>query len=315
MNDGFTYREQLPDRAAGRVLLDWLVERWRHGDRAHWSERLARGEVTLEGVPATGGEPLTAGRSLAWQRPPWEEPAAPLGCALLFRDDHFLAIAKPAGLPTMPSGGRYLHHTLLHQVRRRFPEATPLHRLDRGTSGLVLFARTAAARTAGSALFHDGAIERHYRGRVVGPPIAAPFTIDLPIGERPHPTLGRVFCAVAPGSAGTPGRAARTDVAPLDHDAATGRSRVAIRIGSGRPHQIRIHLAAAGWPLEGEPFFGPGGTPLEGTRARPGDVGYQLHAIALVADHPLGGAPLHLWCAPPPALRLRDEVPSAPRPA
>ncbi len=307
MNHGFTFRERLPAAAAGQLLLDDLERRWRHGTRDDWRGRLARGEVTLDGLAARGDERLTAGTELAWHRPPWEEPQAPLACALLWRDEHFLAVAKPAGLPTMPSGGRFLEHTLLHQVRRRFPEASLLHRLDRGTSGVVLLARTAAARSAGSKLFRDGTIERTYRGRVIGAPTAERLWLDAPIGERPHPTLGRVFAAVGANEAG---RAARTEVSVIERDA--GTTLVAIRIDSGRPHQIRIHLAWAGFALEGEPFFGAAGLPIEGTLKRPGDIGYALHALSLVAPHPLADGSLSIWCAPPPRLRAHGEVPVAP---
>jgi len=300
VNQGHDYRSAIGPRAAGRVLLDALVEEWRHGDRAAWEGRLGRGELSLDGVLARGDERLAIGQELVWRRPPWEEPRAPLGYALLHRDDDFLAVAKPAGLPTMPSGGRYLEHTLLHQVRRRHPEAGLLHRLDRGTSGVVLLARTAEARRAGSELFRSRKIERLYRGRVVGRLPQPRMTLDVPIGELPHPVIGRAFAATADG------RRAVTHVEALEHDGDT--TLVAIRIESGRPHQIRIHLAWAGVPLSGEPFFVAGGRPRSDGGARPGDSGYALHAIALRCDHPLRAGTLDLWCAPPPSLRARGEV-------
>ena len=76
-----------------------------------------------------------------------------------------------------------------------------------------------------------------------------------------------------------------------------------VRIATGRPHQIRIHLAAAGHPLVGDPLYGPGGTPLDGSRALPGDPGYLLHAAELRIVHPRTGRELDVSCAPPPLLR------------
>ncbi len=305
MNRGHTHRRQLGRDCHGRSLLDHLAADPRHGSRADWSGRLARGELFRDGVAVQGEAPLRAGAWLEWRRPPWEEPAVPLCAALLHRDDDFLAVAKPAGLPTMPSGGRFLDHTLLARVRRRVPEASRLHRLDRGTSGLELLARTARARRAGSELFQSGRIERRYRGRVVGTPAVDAFTLDAPIGELPHPRIGRAF-AVRPD-----GRAASTYVEVLERDGviegAGTTTLVAIRIATGRPHQIRIHLAFAGLPLVGEPFFGAGGQPRGDGTALPGDPGYLLHAEALAFDHPFGGQRVALLCPPPVALRRRDE--------
>jgi 23S rRNA pseudouridine1911/1915/1917 synthase len=90
---------------------------------------------------------VRAGQTLVWRRPPWEEPAVPLAFAVLFRDDHLLAVAKPRGLPTMPAGG-FLTHTLLHLVQARFPGATAMHRLGRGTSASCCSRRTGEARRA-----------------------------------------------------------------------------------------------------------------------------------------------------------------------
>lgn len=301
LNRGHTHRRQLGADSHGRSLLEHLAADPRHGSRADWGERLARGELFLDGVAARSDAPLRAGAWLEWRRPPWEEPVVPLCAALLHRDDDFLAVAKPAGLPTMPSGGRFLDHTLLALVRRRFPEASLLHRLDRGTSGLVLMARTVRARRAGAELFQSGRIERRYRGRVVGAPAGDALTLDAPIGEVPHPRIGRAF-AVQPD-----GRAAATHVEVIERDGAT--TLVAIRIATGRPHQIRIHLAAAGLPLVGEPFFGPGGRPRGEGPALPGDPGYLLHAETLAFAHPFDGRRLALHCPPPIALRRRDEAP------
>jgi 23S rRNA pseudouridine1911/1915/1917 synthase len=82
---------------------------------------------------------------------------------------------------------------------------------------------------------------------------------------------------------------------------------VDVEILTGRPHQIRIHLAWAGHPLVGDPLYGPGGTPLEGTQSLPGDPGYLLHAHRLELAHPRTGRPVFLECQPPPALRTSKK--------
>jgi 23S rRNA pseudouridine1911/1915/1917 synthase len=306
MNSGHVYRETVAAAHAGRRVVDLLAARWRHGSAEEWASRIARGEVRLDGAVARGDELVASGRELAWHRPPWREPDVPLCFALLHRDEHLLGVAKPAGLPTMPSGGRFLEHTLLTLVRRRWPEAAPLHRLDRGTSGLVLFARTDAARRAGSLAWQRGLVKRTYRGLVVGSPRDDAFTLDVPIGERPHPRIGRVFVAAVEDGKGRP---ARTRVRVLERREAS--TLVEIAIETGRPHQIRIHLAHAGHPLVGEPFYGRGGAPSDDPRceALPGDVGYLLHALRLELAHPVTGATMDLECAPPS--KLRSPLPLA----
>jgi 23S rRNA pseudouridine1911/1915/1917 synthase len=305
MNRGYVHRATVGADLAGERLLAWLARRWRHGrprgDPAielAWRERLEMGELEVEGAIVRADVPLEAWQEVAWRRPPWEEPEVPLSFALLHRDDDLLAVAKPAGLPSMPSGGRFLEHTLLHRVRSTFPEATLLHRLDRGTSGIVLLARTELARRDVALAWQWDQVRRHYVGLVEGTPREESFELDAPIGSLPHPSLGRVF-AVASG-----GKPSRTRARVLERRGAT--TLLAIEIDSGRPHQIRIHLAHAGLPLVGEPFFGKDGAPRAEGSALPGDVGYRLHAERIVLPHPsrpLDAPPLEIWCAPPPDLR------------
>jgi 23S rRNA pseudouridine1911/1915/1917 synthase len=292
VNSGYQYRERLPDAARGLTAAEWLSLTRTHSDSASWIERVERGEVSLDGRPATAGDRLRPGQSLVWRRPPWEEPVVPLTFAVLFRDEHLLAVAKPRGLPTVPSGG-FLEHTLLARVHRVAPEAVPLHRLGRGTSGLVLFARTAHARRALAAQWRDGRVAKEYRALVAGRPATASFTVDARIGPVPHPRLGSVH-ALSPA-----GRAAVSHVRLIG--ARGDATLVAVSIPTGRPHQIRIHLAAAGHPLVGDPLYAPGGG-IAGA-ALPGDTGYWLHAARLVLAHPATGTPLVLECAAPPALR------------
>jgi 23S rRNA pseudouridine1911/1915/1917 synthase len=305
MNRGHTYQEQIDGRGAGRAVLDHLAERFGRASPAEWAERIALGLVRLDGAPTTVTARLRAGQWLCWDRPPWEEPPVPLDAAVLYEDALLLAVAKPRGLPTMPGGGLYLEHTLLAVVRRRAPEASPMHRLGRDTSGLVLFARTAAAAGVVQAAFRTRRVGKVYRALCAGHPRDDAFTVEARIGEVEHPLLGSVHAA-APG-----GRSARSHVRVLERRQGTDgtpSALVEVEIETGRPHQIRIHLAHAGHPLVGDPLYGAGGVPLPGTRALPGDPGYLLHALRLTLDHPERGTPLVIECAPPPALRATDDA-------
>ncbi|HEX9011611.1 MAG TPA: RluA family pseudouridine synthase [Holophagaceae bacterium] len=294
-NGGCLHRERIARADAGATVLAHLAARHPRAAELEWARRIAEGEVQVDGLPAAPGQRLEAGQELVWSRPPWVEPEAPLATAVLYEDEDLLALAKPSGLPTMPGGGEFQEHTLLALVRRRWPEASPMHRLGRGTSGVVLFARTAEAGRRVQADFREHRLRKVYRTLCTGQPDLDAFDIAAPIGKVPHPLLGTVHGA-NPG-----GRASFSRVRVLERR--EEGALVEVEIETGRPHQIRIHLAFAGHPLVGDPLYGPGGIPLPGTTALPGDLGYRLHALRLELLHPRTGRPLAILCAPPAVLR------------
>jgi len=299
-NRGWDYQERLGAEAEGAVLLDYLAERHRHSSAAEWNERIDSGRVLLDAQPARADSVLRRGQTLVWRRPPWREPDAPASFAVLHQDADLVAVAKPAGLPTLPGGG-FLRMTLLHQVRAHAPDAAPLHRLGRWTSGVVLFARTRAARRELSRQWAAREIGKRYRALARGVPERWEFAIDTPIGPVPHALLGSVHGASPrgkPSSSLVNVLEQRRDVFLCD-----------VRITTGRPHQIRIHLAAAGFPLVGDPLYARGGVPAAGCAALPGDPGYRLHAAELVFTHPRSRRRTSIECAPPPPLRLGGPAP------
>ena len=295
-NEGFRYQEQIGSLESGRNILTHLTIRHPLASEPEWLKRIDSGQVFLGDVPARRDAILQAGQKLVWVRPPWIEPEAPVATAILYEDGDLLAVAKPSGLPTLPGGGQFLDHTLLALVRRRHPEASPMHRLGRGTSGIVLFAPTTRARKALQAAFQGEGTRKVYRTLCSGRPEAVAFAITAPIGEVPYAPLGLLHAAQDGG------RPSESRVTVLEHREEA--SLVEVEIRTGRPHQIRIHLAWAGHPLVGDPLYGPGGIPLPGTTAVPGDPGYLLHAHWLELNHPRTGERLSLTCQPPPLLRI-----------
>lgn len=297
LNEGFSYREEVRKEAAGRSLLEWLAHRYRHSSPEVWRERLEKGEILLDGRPPPGDPVLTLGQELVWNRPPWDEPDVPLHYELVFEDDALIAVAKPSGLPTMPAGGGFYQHTLLTLVRRSFPEASPLHRLGRGTSGLVLFAKDGRSRATLARAFRERRMRKVYRCIASGDPPWDRREIDVAIGEVAHPALGSVHAAT------TSGKPSMSIARVVER---RGDSWLAeVEIETGRPHQIRIHLAAAGHPLVGDPLYRTGGVPAPD--ALPGDLGYSLHAWKLGLEHPVTGGAMELEAPLPAELRCRQE--------
>ena len=314
MNRGHTYREQIGPSGSGRALLAHLTARRGTASEAEWRARIGLGLVRLDGAAATPDQRLRAGQWLTWERPPWTEPEVPLATAVIFEDGELLAVAKPRGLPTMPGGGEFLEHTLLALVRRRAPRASPMHRLGRDTSGVVLFAQSAAAGRSVQEAFRARQVRKVYRALCSGHPARDAFSVDAPIGEVAHAVLGTVH------GASSGGRPSRSQVrvlerrsggvldrpgggTPVQPGGGAPVSVVEVEIETGRPHQIRIHLAHAGHPLVGDALYGEGGVPLPGTKALPGDPGYLLHALRLELPHPRTGGLVSIECAPPPGLR------------
>lgn len=298
-NRGFAYREPIGPEIAGRSVLAHLARTRPHSSAATWAARIDRGEVELDGRPAAAEDQLRQGSVLVWRRPPWDEPDVPLTYDLIYEDAAMLAVSKPPGLPTMAAGG-FLDHTLLAVVRARFPDASPVHRLGRHTSGLVLFARTRASAAAFGRMWSTDVVMKEYLALVSDRPAWDAEEVTVPIGPVAHPRLGTVHAASPIG------RPARTRVTVLERRAA--EALVLADIATGRPHQIRIHLAALGHPLVGDRLYAAGGLPLERDPGLPGDGGYLLHAWRLRFPHPATGAPMELLARPPTTLDRRPVM-------
>jgi 23S rRNA pseudouridine1911/1915/1917 synthase len=303
LNQGWTYREQVDRAQAGLTLLDYYTRQYRHSNPTEWQDRITLGQVLLNGEPATCDARLQTGQWLTYHRSPWEEPDVPLSIEVLYEDADLLVVAKPSGLPVLPGGG-FLEHTLLRQLQRQYPQETPvpIHRLGRGTSGLMLLARSPLARSSLSqqmrentaGLHSERSIRKVYLALVGSGDLPDGFTLTEAIGKIPHPILGYVYGATADG------QFARSDCRVLRRNANT--TLLEVTILTGRPHQIRIHLATAGYPLLGDPLYGVGGVLLHSAEKLPvpGDCGYYLHAYQLFFRHPRTNQLLTFSCSPPP---------------
>ena len=314
INQGWTYHDRVAPALAGLEVSGFYAARHRHSDRATWQRRLAAGEIRCNGKRLQEDGPLAAGDRLAWSRPPWREGAVPAAWGVVFDDGDLQVLDKPAGLPVLPAGG-WLEHTVLRLLERRHrgdPAGIPrpVHRLGRFTSGLLVCARRPETRAWLSARLRESTAaggawtqpepaepgleegcRKLYRALLVPGVLAlAPgdsLVIQTAIGRRAHPQLGQIWCAAdGPAPADTAGGdlAACSRLILLERSATADLAQVTI--ASGRPHQIRIHCAAVGAPLLGDPLYGPGG--LAAASARPGDGGYRLQAWRLDLERPGG---------------------------
>jgi 23S rRNA pseudouridine1911/1915/1917 synthase len=314
MNDGWIYVDRIAATAQGQTVLEYYCDRYSHSSRAIWQDRIIAGEIQLNHLPTTPSTVLNLGQILTYHRPPWQEPDVPLNIDILHDDADVLVVTKPAGLPVLPGGG-FVQNTLWWQLQHQwgYADTYPIHRLGRGTSGVLLLAKHrrarawlsqqmrdhTASRAGGDRALQKTSLQKIYRTLVTGVPESDCFTLTYPIGKRPHATLGYLYAAQADGLP------AQSECRVLRRYAQTAL--LAVQIHTGRPHQIRIHLAAAGFPLVGDPLYAIGGIPhidtpdAQGDLPVPGDCGYHLHAMQISFVHPQGHV-LTITAPPPPIL-------------
>jgi 23S rRNA pseudouridine1911/1915/1917 synthase len=291
LNRGYRYRLVLGPEAVGQSVISYLTRSFPHSSESEWLSRLETGEVELGGQTANGQEQLRPGQVLVWNRPGWTEEATPQDFEVIYEDADLLAVDKPSGLPTLPGGGFY-ENTLLSLVHRRWPDARPLHRLGRATSGLVLFALSPVAASVMNRRWPE--VRKQYQALAQGIASHDSYDIQTPIGPVEHPRLGSVHAASPTG------KPSHSIARVLERRVETTLFEVDIL--TGRPHQIRIHLASIGYPLFGDPLYAIGGLPRLDDPGLPGDSGYWLHAKRVVFDHPTSGLKLELMAQLPKTL-------------
>ncbi len=270
---------RVPESAAGERLDRFLATLPELGSRAAAERLIDRGAVLVDGVILSKSHRLMGGEEVIVDTSslvdaPLEQEVVELRIA--YEDDHLLVVDKPAGLVVHPGAG-HSTGTLVHALLGRGiaggnPERPGIvHRLDRDTSGLLVVSRTQEAYTALTALVRRHALEREYLALVRGRPRSRRGRIEAPIGrDRRHPTRMSVDTE-SPKEAVT-----HFEVIELLAEHALLR----VRLETGRTHQIRVHLAAIGLPVAGDPTYG---TPEPGLRRQ------FLHAGHLAFLHPVTG--------------------------
>lgn len=228
--------------------LDFLAARFPRIERETWRRRLLAGGVRTADGTAVGSEtPLAPGLRLAYFREVSAEPAVPFAEEALLETDDFLVVDKPPFLPVVPAGP-YVNECLLFRLQcaTGLGELAPAHRLDRETSGVVLFTKRRATRGLYQRLFESGEIEREYLA------LGA-------VAERPGRDEWQVENRLAPGEPwfrmreepGPPN--AKTRISLLDWQ--DGRGHFRLHPATGKKHQLRLHLAGLGFPILGDRYY------------------------------------------------------------
>eukprot|EP00249_Psilotum_nudum_P017792 c26492_g2_i1 orf=456-1499(-) len=311
LNDGIFYKDVVPPEFANCTLLEYYSSRYKDSASRHgWLWRINNGQITVDKMVVTSPNAvIRSGSILIYHRLPWKEPFAPFKLQILYEDNDILAVNKPVGLQVLP-GGVFQQRTVLSQLQWRSTDRdhnsrsylrsdrelslfvpSPVHRLGRGTSGVLLCAISQIAKSK----------------------LAADFAFDSFASSR---------CIMAKRHISKTYRALVAGIISINE----------VEILTGRPHQIRIHLAYLGHPLLGDPLYVSGGKPRENLCAQfldtnqeqgdladdggfqkpvhavPGDCGYQLHAHRLRFSHPVSDKEMEIIATLPPSLCTPDEV-------
>jgi len=295
--------EVVPAALAGE-RLDRLVALIGDVSRSEAAQLVASGAVLVNDRPQSKGSIKVAEgdrvRVDLGDRPPDIElvPDPDVRFEVVHADEHVVVVDKPAGLVVHPGAGNE-SATLVHGLLARYPDLAGVggdpvrpgvvHRLDKGTSGLLVVARSDDAYDALVAMLGARDVERRYEALVWGHPESRRGVVDAPIGRSERePTKMTVSARGRPARTGYEVRTTFSDPAPV--------AALTCRLETGRTHQIRVHLAAIGHPVVGDDRYG---------RQRP-ELALDrpfLHAAALAFDHPVTGVPLRFTAPLPPELQ------------
>ena len=275
----YNVRVTVPAELAGLRLDQALARLLPEESRTRLARLIAEGHVRVDGGAATPRLKVRSGESVEVALVPRQDRSAftaePIALAIVHEDADVLVIDKPAGLVVHPGSGNW-SGTLLNALLHHAPELEGLaragivHRLDKDTSGLLVVARNEAAQLSLVRQLQERSVKRTYLALVRGQ-VKGAGSVDAPIGRHP---AHRTRMAVVAG-----GKPAITHYRV--RKAYPAHTLLECALETGRTHQIRVHLASIGHPVEGDPVYAGRGAKLLGRQA--------LHAWKLAFRHPASG--------------------------
>ncbi len=267
--------------------LDAVVARRLGVPRAEVQRAIAQGLVLVDGRPRQKSHRLAGGESVQALLPePGELTPEPGPLSILYQDDHLLVVSKPPGMVTHPTvsrrSGTLVNRLLSLEIplSRRGGGDRPgiVHRLDAGTSGLMVVAKDDATHAALAGMFRRHEVDRRYLALVRGSVEQERFLVDAALERR----RARIGVGAATG------KGAATEVEVCER--LGERTLVEARPRTGRTHQIRVHLSAIGHPVLGDRAYGGGGEDA----SRLGLTRPFLHSWKIAFDHPVTGERVEL---------------------
>jgi 23S rRNA pseudouridine1911/1915/1917 synthase len=244
---------RVPATGAGQRLDAYLARSFPYRSRTQWVALVKSGRVRVNDRRVRPSRGLRLGDLLNYIPGNRPEPRVSRAYRIVYEDPWLLAIRKPANLPVHPSG-RYFRNTLLLMLaadRGEEIDTTELrivHRLDRETSGLILFGKGRESAAALSLQFENREVRKEYIAIVHGRPDRDRFLVDAPIGPDPGSPVRKAM-TVRPD-----GQSARTSFRVLRRG--PEHALILARPHTGRLHQIRVHLRHAGYPIVGDKVYG-----------------------------------------------------------
>ena len=293
---------EIPDDQAGQRLDQALAQLRPEVTRSQWQQWIEQGRIQVNGETPRKRDRLRGGERVTVSVPAPKasgHAAEDIPLDIVFEDDAILVINKPPGLVAHPGAGNpegTLLNALLHHAPAldALPRAGIVHRLDKDTSGLLVVAKTEAARQSLIEQLQDRSMSREYQAILNGVMVAG-TTVDAPIGRH---SVDRTRMAVTER-----GKPAVSHVRVAKKFRA--HTLVTVKLESGRTHQIRVHMAHIRYPVLGDPVYGgrarlPKGASDSLKSALQGFNRQALHAARLGLIHPGTGKPLE-WSVPLPA--------------
>ena len=245
---------RIPEGTEEDRLDRYLAIRFPYRSRAQWARIIREGRILLDGRSARPGQRLRAGARIDYHPESIPEPEVSADVQVLHEDDWMIAVDKPANLPLHPSG-KYFRNTLLSQLLLArgetldAPGLRVVHRLDRETSGVVVFGKTVAATRFLAGQFEHRKAAKSYLVLVHGSPPER-FSIDAHLGPKRDSLIRKAVGVVSSPE----GVSAQTEF--LRFASGSDLALLEARPRTGRMHQIRVHLQHAGYPVVGDKMYG-----------------------------------------------------------
>lgn len=279
---------RIPGKLDGKTAGVCLGTICPHVPTKRWEDAIADGRLQRGSKPIDLATIMLAGERIEFFMPNTVEPPIAYEIQVLYMDAHLIAINKPAPLPVHPCG-RFNKNSLQWLLEQVWPseKLRPAHRIDAGTTGLLLMSRSREAARFVQPQFEKRSVEKAYLARVEGSPKEEHFISKAPIKRHENGSARMVT---------GDGDSAETSFELLERYE-DGTSLLCARPKSGRTNQIRVHLKDAGLPILGDETYGLGADALGAEPANHDRL--HLHSWQLAFDHPANGERC-IWSSPRP---------------